>query len=510
MVTLHLNNPQHDISELLFFSKSQKKPAKVLFAASNTDVANADEEEYYVGPIHVTTNGVAHGIGVVASRDIDAGECLFVIPAALSADMNTVFQEWSKAQKSNAAAEESNSSAEQTVLEKISEEVLVQSMKEASHAEDDKQKALAYSFLLQLSSGEGEDARKVDIPSDNETLVKALVGKSKDPPSTPSDIDDAKLLEIIRRNAFGPDFYSYESVEKKWNSVLLESSPTASSPDSPSRLLGLYPLAAMLNHSCVPNAIRVFACGQWMIVHACSNIKQGEEIVWSYLPPVLPFPQRRQQLQERHGFVCHCVRCQKEEEAAASKSDIFVLPSNLQPFEKPGSISAVNTDSETRLQFTKDLIDWEQSIFVDNSGFSNEAKRYWKMGNVTLYMHYLNSVLMDLPNHNPKEVEALREAVLKTAMELHFAFLSCSMASTEHISVLHLCYELVAVMHSRAADQSKTLPKVKFWTEQLKRAHMTRYGNLGANVEKIRGVMKHTQLVLRNQNGLAAAQFDFI
>ena len=531
MVALQINSPSKDISELLFLAKEAGKP-KVLFSGSSTattDAKKAPVSPYFVGPIQVTDTGVKHGLGVIASRDIEAGECLFVIQPAVSVDVQAVFEDW-KAQFRN--GDNTNDSTRntstrkatspQTLLEKVSEEALVKAMRQKLHSKSEDNQAVARSFLLQLTEGEdSEEARQAVLPATPEARMAALVGDSRSiaamdnstrAASTLSDITDDQLLEIIHRNAFGPDFTLYESVEHQWQEQL-NSQNDNTTVSSPSRLLDLYPVAAMLNHSCVPNALRVFAAGDWMIVHASSNIAQGSEIVWSYLPPILSYPQRREQLQERHGFVCQCIRCVKEEEAQASALDIFLVPASLRPFEKASGLSALQS-TESRKQFTNDLLEWERRIFDTSASSlpkSNEIKRYWKIGNANLFINYLNAVLMDISSYDtPEEVEKARGNALLAAMDLHFCFVMCHYASTEHVSVMHLCYELVAIMHSKAADPSKTLPKVKFWTEQLKRAHLVRYGSLGNDVNRVRMIMKHTQVILRNKNGRDQVAYDFI
>ena len=67
--------------------------------------------------------------------------------------------------------------------------------------------------------------------------------------------------------------------------------------------------------------------------------------------------------------------------------------------------------------------------------------------------------------------------------------------------VLHLCYEL-------AARDAQT--KVRFWTEQLKRAHMLRYGNLGNDIDYVRRVMQHSRTVLRQTQGWNAVEYSFL
>jgi SET domain len=498
MLPVHVTHPENDLSDLFFIPKDAPRKPQVLFPHGSCSVG-----QYFAGPISVTTTGVSHGLGVVASRHVQAGECLLVTRSAVSCDMSEVFKEWKTRYSATSNQEES---APQTLLEKVAEEVLLKAMRKKLQSDDKTDKAIAQSFLMQLSQGDKRMAHNFQLPEHQAELVATLAGRAMDStflPPTEWDMDDTKLLGIIRRNSFGPDFASYETVEAQWKKCWEGNKP----PSSPSRLLGLYPLAAMINHSCIPNALRVFVGGEWMVVHASVNIAKGEEIVWSYLPPILTYPRRRQQLEELHGFVCQCVRCEKEQEAA-SCSDIYVMPESLKLFQ--GSSGGVSSSTESRHQFTRDLLKWEERTFADDTSHSNEVRRFWKMGNANLYINYLNAVLMDLPNNAPEEVDALRANLVIKAMELHFCFVSCHFACTEHLSVIHLCYELVAVLHSRSPDPDKTISKVKFWTEQLKRAHMVRYGCLGHDVDKVRAIMKHTQIVLRNKNGVEIVPYDFI
>lgn len=105
---------------------------------------------------------------------------------------------------------------------------------------------------------------------------------------------------------------------------------------------------------------------------------------------------------------------------------------------------------------------------------------------------------------------------LQMATQLHFSFVSCNNASTEHLSVLHLCYDLSAVLLTRLmrGDNPDATARAKvqlgFWTEQLKRAHMIRYGSLGEELEHVRGVMKHSKLILRDPRGWFLAGDKFI
>jgi len=187
---------------------------------------------------------------------------------------------------------------------------------------------------------------------------------------------------------------------------------------------------------------------------------------------------------------------------------IFSVPQSLRLLDSLENVAAVFGSLERRRQFTQDLIDWEKQV---TTSLSNELKRYWKIGNANLFIHHLNAVLMNISNSTPAtEADTIRASVLMAAMDLHFCFVACDYACTEHLSVMHLCYELVAIMHAHSADQTKTLGKVQFWTEQLKRCHLTRYGALGDDVNRVRMIMKHTQQVLRNKRGREMVNYDFI
>ncbi|CAM9127425.1 unnamed protein product [Choristocarpus tenellus] len=84
---------------------------------------------------------------------------------------------------------------------------------------------------------------------------------------------------------------------------------------SKKQCLGLYPDAAVLNHSCQPNIeghIRVIDGVPVLVMMATTDIYQGDEVNYNYLDiDVLKYPkdERRGLLQQMWGFECHCPRC---------------------------------------------------------------------------------------------------------------------------------------------------------------------------------------------------------
>lgn len=51
---------------------------------------------------------------------------------------------------------------------------------------------------------------------------------------------------------------------------------------------------------------------------------------------------------------------------------------------------------------------------------------------------------------------------------------------------------------------------LRFWTEQLKRVIMIRYGSVGHDIDTVRRLMQHTRTVLRNSNGMELVHHKFI
>ena len=81
---------------------------------------------------------------------------------------------------------------------------------------------------------------------------------------------------------------------------------------------GVYPCAALLNHSCAPNCILRYELGRSgnlkyhppiLQIIACKDIVKGEELTHSYVDLALCTQERQSRLMETHGFECNCIRC---------------------------------------------------------------------------------------------------------------------------------------------------------------------------------------------------------
>ncbi|KAH3744711.1 histone-lysine N-methyltransferase ASHR1 [Pelomyxa schiedti] len=72
--------------------------------------------------------------------------------------------------------------------------------------------------------------------------------------------------------------------------------------------VGLYPLAAIINHSCKPNCVTVFE-GDTVFVRAIEPITAGTELTVTYIELGATVQQRREELMNNFAFLCKCDQC---------------------------------------------------------------------------------------------------------------------------------------------------------------------------------------------------------
>jgi len=89
---------------------------------------------------------------------------------------------------------------------------------------------------------------------------------------------------------------------------------TAISHGAPTSLV-LAPAAAMVNHSCRPNA-QYSAQGACINIHAVQDIKKGAEVLILYIDPYQSKSSRQARLQSLSCFTCTCERCSDPAEIA--------------------------------------------------------------------------------------------------------------------------------------------------------------------------------------------------
>ncbi|KAG0370796.1 hypothetical protein BC939DRAFT_448688 [Gamsiella multidivaricata] len=83
---------------------------------------------------------------------------------------------------------------------------------------------------------------------------------------------------------------------------------------------GTFPIGALFNHSCRPNAIVMYE-GKVQVVKALEDIELGQEVCTSYVDNGVQRTERRQLLREKYYFDCLCPRCGDGSEIPESKDD---------------------------------------------------------------------------------------------------------------------------------------------------------------------------------------------
>lgn len=475
----------------IYFASDASIPSNEYYVHPSISIANTTTDQDEHAP--ATDERIAHGRGVMVQHEISAGECLFVSPPTVTvgfSDMKTRYLEEGRGRLEDAAME-------------LLQENMMGAIEEQNHA-------TMNSFLVLMGSSITKKEEEINVTLD---LLNAQVDTQIWSGEQLSKITETNMKNIILKNAFGPDFITYDKIQQQWEAAGLTNH--SSSFYIPPHILGIYPLAAMINHSCTANAIRSFAHNGTMIVHASKTIPKGSEVKWSYIPPTQVFAERRRALKKRHGFFCKCERCLVE--AKELRRDI--LPVTLQSALEEGMkwngrlmdvVSGSNVDNSSKRQLCIAFMNLEDNVFASTSkSLSNEVKRHLRVGYTNLHFNYFNAVLLSATGTD--KLKQAQKMVLASAMQLHFAFCASNNASTEHLSILHLCYELAIAIYSQSNDTQKTPNlQVKFWTETIKRIHMIRYGGMGSDLEAVRKCLVHTRTLLRQRNGFLKVNDNFL
>lgn len=73
--------------------------------------------------------------------------------------------------------------------------------------------------------------------------------------------------------------------------------------------LGLYPMAALVNHSCLPNVTAAAVQGRTIVMRALRALRAGEQVCSAYVDVYQPRAVRQRLLRSGFGFLCACARC---------------------------------------------------------------------------------------------------------------------------------------------------------------------------------------------------------
>lgn len=87
-----------------------------------------------------------------------------------------------------------------------------------------------------------------------------------------------------------------------------------------SRGAGIYPLGALLNHSCEPNIVIYYEPHTHRQIMRCiRRIRTGEQACHAYVDIAATSPTRRQKLENIYNFTCKCARCSQASDVLDDK-----------------------------------------------------------------------------------------------------------------------------------------------------------------------------------------------
>ena len=104
-----------------------------------------------------------------------------------------------------------------------------------------------------------------------------------------------------------------------------------------------------------------------------------------------------------------------------------------------------------------DMIQSLEKCFISHPTINNEAMGYICVRYASIYMQYFNMALSSNHNNDDNGTSSsssitIANNLLQLATKLLFSLASYNNASTEHISILHLCYELASLLHTRSSS----------------------------------------------------------
>lgn len=160
--------------------------------------------------------------------------------------------------------------------------------------------------------------RAILLDDDDKHLLKMLQANA-----SPNQLDEIQMLseEFDRFDASAKKFLFQTSAILNTNTFKSSLMPeTGPSNNSPVYVRGVYPVSAMLNHSCTPNTRCSFDDELVMCVRATQPIKEGDQIFTSYCKSLVGTPLRRILLKQTKQFLCGCIRCRDPTEFSTNLS----------------------------------------------------------------------------------------------------------------------------------------------------------------------------------------------
>eukprot|EP00929_Paragymnodinium_shiwhaense_P033798 TRINITY_DN18497_c1_g1_i1.p1 TRINITY_DN18497_c1_g1~~TRINITY_DN18497_c1_g1_i1.p1 ORF type:complete len:906 (-),score=216.29 TRINITY_DN18497_c1_g1_i1:76-2793(-) len=128
-------------------------------------------------------------------------------------------------------------------------------------------------------------------------------------PPVPAKMELERLHRILKLNAFQVDALqdaAQNDPGRQRRQLRSRGSPEGNDDE---QVTGLWPLASLMNHSCLPSVTTVPVTKATLCIVAAYKLPAGAELSNRYFKLDLPAKIRQEELQERQEFLCACPRC---------------------------------------------------------------------------------------------------------------------------------------------------------------------------------------------------------
>ncbi|CAJ1422390.1 unnamed protein product, partial [Effrenium voratum] len=146
----------------------------------------------------------------------------------------------------------------------------------------------------------------------------------------------------LRQRRVGPDL----PVEQVLAANAHELDAWDSGPSAPKKS-GLFLIASLINHSCLPTSCRIFM-GDFIFVRAAKALDAGEEVTDGYISVLQPAPERRRAI-KHYGFELHDDRIFVEE-ALFAESIVQRLLAQIDVADTPEALARIVREAEALVE----------------------------------------------------------------------------------------------------------------------------------------------------------------
>jgi hypothetical protein len=216
-------------------------------------------------------------------------------------------------------------------------------------------------------------------------------------------------------------------------------------------LRGLYPVAALMNHCCIPSIRYVYRRDKTMAVYAAKFIKKGDQIFNSYTKFLWGTQQRRVHLAYSKKFLCKCDRCTDPTEFRSYISAIKCIKCCVQPGNSSIMLPMhpLIISSHWKCEQCGFKLDHTRASHIQDI-FSNQVINKILNEKMPSINNYLKTKLLTfVPETNQFVIEVKLQIILKMKQEKDY-----EMTLEDYQDVEKYCYDVLKIIENLGTGES--------------------------------------------------------